>query len=130
MIRSVLGVVIGYVVFAAPAVVLFHVTGQPPHAEASVPFMVGATLYGMAFAALGGYLSAWIANRRLVAHASATAVVLALGAAVSLAATLGKGAIWSQVCAIAFMAPAAAAGGWVRLRIGNRAKPAAAIGPR
>ena len=114
MLRSIVGVVTGYVIFAASGFALFQITGQPPHGPASVPFMVGFVIYGVAFALLGGYLSARIARRRPVIHASAMAAVLALGATLSLVATLGKGAIWTQICALVFMAPAAVAGGWLR----------------
>jgi ABC-type Mn2+/Zn2+ transport system permease subunit len=129
MLRSIVGVVIGYVVFAASGFALFHLTGQPPHGEASVPFMIGATVYGVAFACFGGYLSAWIAGRRPVVHSTAMAVLLATGATVSLVATIiGKGAIWSQVCALALMAPAAVAGGWLRQRVASRPEAPVAIG--
>jgi hypothetical protein len=114
MLRSILGVVTGYLVFAASGFALFHVTGQPPHGEASLRFMVGATVYGMAFALVGGYLSGWIAGRGPLAHGVAMAVVLALGAGASLAATMGRGFVWSQVAALVLMAPAAVAGGWLR----------------
>ena len=50
------------------------------------------------------------------AHAVAMAVVLAAGAAASLAATLGHGAVWSQVAALVLMAPSAVLGGWWRTR--------------
>jgi hypothetical protein len=88
--------------------------------------MVGALAYGVAFALLGGYLSGWIAGRRPVAHAVIVAVILALGATASLLATLGKGTVWSQVSAIAVMAPAAVAGGWLRQRMAGPAEPGAA----
>lgn len=114
--RSVLAVIAGYMVFALSGFVLFQVSGHPPHGEATVPFMVGATLYGMAFAFAGGYLGAFLAGRRPVAHGAAVAGLLALGAAMSLIFTLGKGAIWSQVCALVLMAPSAVAGGWLRAR--------------
>jgi hypothetical protein len=42
--------------------------------------------------------------------------LLATGAGVSLASTLGRGAVWSQVAALALMAPAAVVGGWLRSR--------------
>lgn len=116
MVRSIAGVVIGYTVFAASGFALFQLTGQPPHGTASVPFMVGAIAYGVAFACLAGYVSGWVAGRRPVAHGTAVALVLALGATVSLIATLGTGVIWSQVGAITLMAPAAVAGGALRRR--------------
>jgi hypothetical protein len=121
MIRSILAVIVGYAIFAVSGFALFQVTGQPPHGEASVPFMLGATVYGAAFALLGGYVAGVIAGRRPLAHGAAVATILALGAGVSLVATVGHGAIWSQVCTLAFMAPAAAVGGWLRERM---ARPA------
>ncbi len=117
MLKSILAVVVGYAIFAGSGFALFQLTGQPPHGEASPVFMLGAIAYGVAFALLGGYISGWIAGRRPFVHGAVVAAVLALGATVSLVATLGKGAIWSQVSAIALMAPAAATGGWLRGRL-------------
>jgi hypothetical protein len=114
LLRSILAVIVGYAVFAASGVILFQLTGQAPHRDASLPFMFGAVAYGVSFAMLGGYISGWIAARRPATHAAVVAAILALGATVSLIATMGKGAIWSQVSAISLMAPAAAAGGWLR----------------
>ena len=105
MLRSMLGVVTGYLVFAVPVFALYQVTGQPPHGEASVRFMIGASVYGVAFALLGGYLSALIAGRRPLAHGVAMAAVLAAVATGSLMMTIGKGHVWSQVAALTLMAP-------------------------
>ncbi len=129
MLRSIVGVLTGYVVFAASGFAWFQITGRAPHAEAPVPFMVGFAVYGVAFALFAGYLSGWIAGRRPVAHAVAMAVVLALGAISSLMATIGKGAIWTQISALAVMTPAAVAGGWLRQRMAGAAESAAAPGP-
>lgn len=110
-----------YAVFAASAFALFHLTGQPPHGDASLGFMLVAVGCGVVFALLAGYLSGWIAGRRPVLHAALVAAILALGATASLVATIGKGAIWSQVSSIALMAPAAVGGGWLRHRLTGRA---------
>jgi hypothetical protein len=48
----------------------------------------------------------------------AVATLLAIGAGVSLAATVGHGAIWSQLAALVLMAPAAALGGQARRGFG------------
>jgi hypothetical protein len=128
ILRSIVGVVSGYVVFAASGFAVFHITGQPPHGAASVPFMVGFVVYGIAFALFGGYLSGWIAGRWPVTNAVAMAAILALGATVSLVATIGKGAIWTQICALALMTPAAVAGGLLRQRIAGPAHSPAAVG--
>lgn len=115
-IRSVVAVLLGYVIFAASAKALFRLSGHAPHAATSGEFMLVAVVYGVIFAAVGGYVAAWLAGRRPVAHAVAMAAILATGAAVSLAATLGHGAVWSQVAALAVMAPSAVLGGWWRAR--------------
>ena len=114
--RSVVSVIVGYLIFALSAFGLFQISGQPPHQAAPVSFIVGSIVYGAVFALIGGYVAAWLARRRPRAHGLADAVVLALGAAISLLSTLGKGAIWSQVAALAIMAPCAALGGWLRSR--------------
>jgi hypothetical protein len=114
LLRSIVAVIVSYAVFAASAFALFQLTGQPAHGEASLGFMLAATAYGAAFASFAGYLCGWIAGRRPVLHAALVAAILVLGATASLVATIGKGAIWSQASAIAVMAPAAVAGGWLR----------------
>jgi hypothetical protein len=116
MARSVLAVIVGYLIFALSAFAFFQISGQPPHQAASMPIMLGSIAFGMVFALLGGYVAAWLARRRPLAHGVAVAAVLALGAAISLLSTLGNGAIWSQAAALALMAPCAVFGGWLRLR--------------
>jgi hypothetical protein len=114
--RSIVAVVIGYLVFALSAFAFFQVSGQAPHRVAPVPVMLASVAFGMVFALLGGYLAAWLAGRRPMAHGVGVAVVLAVGALVSLLGTLGKSAIWSQVAALVLMAPSALFGGWLRAR--------------
>jgi NhaP-type Na+/H+ and K+/H+ antiporter len=114
--RSIFSVIVGYLIFALSAFTLFQISGQPPHQAAPAPFMVGSIVYGAVFALVGGYVAARLARRRPLAHGLAVAVVLALGAAISLLSTVGKGAIWSQVAALAIMARCAALGGWLRSR--------------
>jgi hypothetical protein len=115
-LRSIAAVLVGYVVFAVGSFAVFRLSHHPPHAPASASFMLGAIAAGIGFALAGGYVAAWLAGRRPVGHAVAMAGVLAIGAAASLAATLGHGVVWSQTAALTLMAPAAALGGWLRAR--------------
>jgi len=120
--RSILGVFLGYVVFAVSAVVLFHAAGRDPHSQQDLLFTAGAILYGMAFAAVGGFIAALIAGRRPVLHAAIVGAVLAVGALASLVFRPGAGAIWSQVAAMFLMAPSVFVGGAVAKRL-SREKP-------
>ena len=115
-LRSVGSVILGYLVFAVSAFAFFQISGQAPHASAPLSIMLGSILVGVVFAFIGGYLAAALAGRKPAAHGLAVAVILALGATVSLASTIGHGAIWSQFAALVLMAPSAAVGGLVRAR--------------
>jgi hypothetical protein len=116
LLRSIVAVVLGYAIFAGSAFALFRLTGHDPHAPASAAFMLVTIVEGVVFAAAGGYVAGWLAGRRPLAHAVAVAAVLAAGAVASLAATLGHGAVWTQLAALLFMAPSAVWGGWWRAR--------------
>jgi peptidoglycan/LPS O-acetylase OafA/YrhL len=116
MARSILAVVVGYLIFALSAFAFFQISGQPPHQAAPMPIMLGSIAFGMVFALIGGYVAARLARRRPLAHGVAVAAVLALGATISLLSTLGKGAVWSQVAALVLMVPCAVFGGWLRTR--------------
>jgi len=120
--QSILGVFVGYAVFALSAVVLFRAAGRDSHAQQDLLFTAGAILYGMAFAAVGGLIAALIAGRRPVLHAAIVGVILAAGAFASLVSRPGAGAIWSQVAAMFLMAPSVFVGGIVAERL-SREKP-------
>lgn len=113
-LRSILAVVAGYAVFVLSALLVFGLSGQKPHADASAAFKTLAILVGTAFAIAGGYLTATLARKSPVGHATALAILLASIAAWSIHASPVKDPIWSQVCAIFFMAPGAILGGVFR----------------
>jgi hypothetical protein len=116
VLRSVAGVISGYLVFAISAVLLFALSGRNPHAVQDLPFVVLCTLYGMTFAGIGGYLAAAINRRRPLLHATIVAGIIAVGATVSLLTSPATDATWSQWTALALMAPSAAAAGTVQGR--------------
>ncbi len=111
--RTIAGVIIGWLMFVLSAVLLFRLAGQEPHAPATTKFMIGSIIYGVGFGFLGGLVAASIAKRRAAGFAVGT--IIALGAIVSLLAQ-PSGARWSPVSALVLMAPAAALGGAIRRR--------------
>ena len=111
-LRSGIGVVVGYVLFAVAALAFFKVLNQNPHQPAPLWLMACSTVYGSAFAFLGAKVAARIAAYNAFAHSVALAVVISVGAVASLISTIGHGAIWSQLTALLVMAPSAALVGW------------------
>ena len=121
MFRRVLGVLLGYVIFAASAVLLFRLSGRDPHAQQDAAFVVGSIAYGMFFGAVGGYVSAAVGGGRARTQAIWVGVIIALGATVSLLAGPKAGSMWSKVGALLLMAPSAIVGGMIREQWGGRA---------
>jgi hypothetical protein len=110
MIRSIAAVAAGYFVFGASAALLFQVSGQQPHAPSSAGFKIGSIIWGVVFSLIAGWLTARIATRRPAIHAAVLALLIAIGAVVSLAMRWDA-PVWSQVAALTLMAPAAWLGG-------------------
>ena len=121
MIRGILAIVVGYLLFAGSAVALFAFSRQDPHTSAPVRFLILSILYGIFFALLAGYLTALIAKVDDLRYVLLLAAIIAAGALFSLLARPGAGAIWSQVSALLLMAPAALVGGHLRLQQLRRA---------
>lgn len=111
-----LGVIFGYVIFATSAVLLFRLAGRNPHAAQDVPFMIDSIVYGMAFAALGGYMSAATGGGHAKTQGAWVGAIIAIGAMASLAASPGADARWSMLGALVLMAPSAVLGGIIRGR--------------
>jgi len=114
MVRSVLAVIAGYLVFAVSAILLFRLSGHDPHAPAETGFVIVTILYGMFFATLAGFLAALLGKRFEMEHALAVASLIAALGAASLLASVKSGAIWTQLAAILIIAPCAMLGGHLR----------------
>jgi len=115
MARSILAIVIGYLVFAGSAVALFQLAGVEPHAPTSGRFFLFGVAYGVFFALLAGYVTAWIARRRVLWPVLVLAAIVAIVAALSLLLARDQAA-WSELAALILMAPAVVVGGAIRLR--------------
>jgi uncharacterized membrane protein YqhA len=118
--RTAIAVIVGYVIFAISAVALFQLTHRAPHAPTSMEFATVATAYGMAFAAIGGVVSQRLARRADLLAPVCLALIIALGATVSLVATWREAAHWSQWTAMILMAPSSVGGGLVGRIVSRR----------
>jgi peptidoglycan/LPS O-acetylase OafA/YrhL len=114
--KSVLCVLIGYLVFGVSAVVLFQIAGVDPRQEPEIGFRIWSTVYGMFFAVLAGYVAARTAGKKEIKHSVAVACVMAVIATVSLIGQPGHGSLWSQIAVLGSMVPAAIVGGVLRTR--------------
>jgi peptidoglycan/LPS O-acetylase OafA/YrhL len=120
--RAVLAVVVGYLIFAGSAVLLFHVTKVDPHSPATVSFEIFTIAYGVAFSLLAGFVTGKIARRTDLVCGIALALVIAVGATISMIARPGAGALWNQTAALLVLAPASLAGDWTRRRTSGRVR--------
>ena len=116
MVRSAIAVAAGFLLFAGATLALFSISGRNPHAPASLVFMASSTLYGMLFAALGGFVAVWLAKRSRFQHAFAVAFLIAVVGAASILGRSERDSIWPHIVAVLAMAPMAMVGGYVRLR--------------
>jgi hypothetical protein len=123
MLRFIVSVITGYLVFAICATLWFQFTGQDPHASTTILFGVVSVLYGIVCAVAGGLVAARFAPRKSQAAGMFVAVLIAAGAVLSLAMDGKHGRIWSQLSALLLMAPAAWLGG---VLYGKRKAPAEA----
>lgn len=114
--RAFLAVVAGYLIFAVSAVLLFHLTNVDPHSSAALDFKALTMAYGFVFAYLGGFVAGRIAGRADLVCGIALAIVIALGATISMIARPGAGALWTQTGALFLFAPASLVGDWIRRR--------------
>jgi len=114
-LRTVIGVIVGYVIFAVSAALLFQLTGQKPHAVVATSFMLVSIVYGMLFAAVGGWVAEMI-GKNPWKPAVGVAIVIAGGAIASILATPSSESRWSQWSAIFLMAPSVLIGGWLATR--------------
>jgi|SRR5215471_21776344 len=115
MLRSIGAVVAGYFVFGMSSFLLFQLSGRDPHNAAPAAFMLATVVWGAVFAMVGGWLAAHVAVRRPATHAAVVAILIAAVAVLSLSLD-PAGAHWTQLSAVAVMAPCAWLGGVLAAR--------------
>ena len=113
--RTLLGVIVGYLIFGVSAFLMFRLTGHYPHGpheQPSTGFVVISIVVGIVAAVIGGWVAAAISGKRVAATIVAVviAVLAVLSGIVTITMMHGQG-LWSNLAAVALMAPAAQIGG-------------------
>ena len=115
--RNILGVIVGYLIFAVSAVLLFQISGQNPHGATFASFMIFVILYGAVFATVGGFVAKIIAGGKSLLTNYVLAAIMAGFAAFSMLATGGNH--YTQIAAIFLFAPLSIWGGFLYLKKKN-----------
>lgn len=112
IVRNIAAVIVGYLIFAISAVLLFNLSGIDPHAETGLMTKFGVVVFGCVFAFLGGYVAKFIAATDSLTVNIVLAVLMAAFAAISFINTPGEH--YTQISAIFLFAPASLIGGIAR----------------
>jgi hypothetical protein len=112
MIRKIIAVTAGYLVFALSAGLWFPLMGHKPHAPAPAGFQLATLAYGLFFSLLAGLVSRLIGRSFMLNYI--LAAVMFLGAALSL--LFSAGSHWTQLFTMLFFAPCSLLGGKLKRR--------------
>lgn len=113
--RNILGVIVGYSIFAIGAVVLFRLSGIDPHADVGLTTKGLVIGCGAVFAFASGYVGKLIAATATLTANIVLSLVMAGFAAVSFLMSAGEH--YTQIAAIFLFAPLSLLGGVLRRRV-------------
>ncbi|MBZ5509000.1 MAG: hypothetical protein LAO78_26365 [Acidobacteriia bacterium] len=114
-VKTILGVVLGDVIFAGGSVLMFYLAKVDPHGPAPLNFIVISVVAGIVLAFAGGFAGSALGARSDMICGMLLTVIIAVAAIVSMAGRPGQGALWSQTGAL-ISAPAALIGDWLRMK--------------
>ena len=119
MLRKIIAVIAGYLIFAVSSVLLFQLSGQHPHEAASLNFKLITIAYGVFFSILAGLVLQIIARENKLTLNFILALLMFTLAGIS--ALTSKGDHWTQLFAMFIFAPVSVLGGYLKIRFSNRA---------
>lgn len=114
MIRKILAVLVGYIIFAATALAFFRVFEIEAHSAASTSVMIQTAINGIIFSALAGWITQLIAKTDNLKINYILALLIAAFATFSFFKASGEH--WTQLMAIFIFAPVSIVGGWIVVR--------------
>ena len=112
MLRKIVSVIAGYMVFAISSVLLFNLTHHHPHQDAPLNFKLVTTAYGVFFSIIAGLVVQLIAKQKnLTLNYILAAIMFALA---GISMTLSGGSHWTQIFAMFIFAPVSILGGYIK----------------
>lgn len=108
--RTALGIIIGYIIFVLTSLAFFNISGQKPHADATISFMLITAVYGIVTSFISGLIAQTIAGKKGMLVNYILTIIIAGFAAFSMFKANGNK--WTQLEAICLFAPASVLGGW------------------
>nr|WP_294942078.1 hypothetical protein [uncultured Mucilaginibacter sp.] len=111
MLKKILSVVVGYLVFAISSVLLFNLTHHHPHQDAPFNFKLVTIAYGVFFSILAGAVVQLIARQNTLGLNFILAAMMFAFAGISMA--LSGGSHWTQLFAMFIFAPVSIVGGYI-----------------
>ena len=115
IVRNIAAVVIGYLIFAVSALLLFKVAGIDPHAEANAGTMLSVVVFGAIFSLVAGFAAKVIAGSRSLG-ANVVLAVLIFGFA-AFSSFRSEGSHYTQFAAMFIFAPLSLLGGFVGRKV-------------
>ena len=109
MIRNILSVLAGYLIFVITSLALFKLSGQDPHADPTTTFVILTIIYGAAFSFLSGLITQLISKTKNITLNYVLCFIIAGFATFSLFKSAGNH--WTQLLAIFILAPISILGG-------------------
>jgi di/tricarboxylate transporter len=111
MLRKILAVIAGYMVFAVSSVLLFNLTHHHPHQDAPFNFKLITIAYGVCFSILAGAVVQLIAKQNTLGLNFILACMMFAFAGISMA--VSGGSHWTQLFAMFIFAPVSIVGGYI-----------------
>ncbi|RZJ51667.1 MAG: hypothetical protein EOO44_14200 [Flavobacterium sp.] len=114
MLRKILSVIVGYMIFVISSLLLFRISGVKPHSETPIPFMLLTLIYGTFFSLISGFVTQFIAGTKTLKVNYFLFVIMAGFATFSLFKSSGNS--WTQLLAIFVFAPVSIFGGYFLIK--------------
>ena len=115
ILRNIAAVIIGYLIFAVSAVMLFQISGIDPHAGARPGVVLLVVVFGAVFSFIGGFVAKLIAHSGSLIPNLVLAILIFSFAAFSLARS--PGSHYTQIAAMVVFTPISLLGGYFRRKM-------------